>query len=415
MRRAALLGGALWALTSGTALALPLAVAPAPDYAGRGSGAALSRAVAAALSREGQPLVEGTAAARGLPAAARSAGRAAAVATAKGWAGVLLLGPVRRRRIEAELVSADGDRIPLRPLDIAKRRVSPKQLTALARAVISALARRAATPPSETAPAPEPPPTSVAPEETLAPPPSTSAKEPSSPEATSTEAVRWRLAAGPFAGSRKFSLPSVFSYQTAFPYAGPALSGELFPLGELGPWLAGLGLVAGGSLGVVRAQFSGGSQPFTATDLRADVDLAYRLSPFGGALTPALELYGGWGLRNFDASASSGLVNDDRSFGELGLDVTQPLVPARLSLDAGASYLPGANQSAAAQAAYGASVGSGFGWRAGLSGAISGAFGWAARVDQERFTDSHLGGASAIEIFTAYELLLTIRPAADAP
>jgi hypothetical protein len=413
------------ALLASTAAADPVAVAPAPDVAGRNSGAALTKAVAHALEKAGVHVVS-PALAAGRAKAAKIAWNpkltsdaAATLAQSNHWAGVVVFSG-GKKKVTVRLIDSGGQPAVTQVIGIVKKHPYPDDITGLAKSIGSLLAasQPQAPPPPPPAPAPEPTPAAAPP------PPEGAVTEaaPATPAPVPVEAapadegeqetrlLRWDAELGFFAGERKFYAPSGFSYRTSFPYGGPALGGSVFPFGAPGSWVNGFGLVGAFQLGIVQAEFSGQTSTFTATDILGDIDLAYQVAISGQYGTRFTILVGG-GLRFFDAPSSSGLASTDRPFyPDLGLTIEQPIVPHYLRLTAGFSYIVIATQGSAGQTAFGSSSGSGLDWTAGLAGRIFGALGWEAQVLQYRFSDSYAGGAgSGADIYTSYRVLLTLQ------
>ncbi len=400
----------------------PIALAPAPDFAGRGSGASLEHEVRRALEMAHVAVVPSSVAAGRARAAhvhwthTLVPKEAAAVAKASHWAGCVTFGG-GRRRVEVRLIDTTGETAVAQRLAVSRKRVSSTDVEAFARAVGAAVApppAAAAAPPSVAPPPPAEAPVPAQP----GPPPSAPEVASAAPEASGTEAssperetrlLRWNVAVGASAGTHKFDLPGVFSYRTAFPYFGPTLDAAIFPLGTPGSWLEGFGLVGTAQLGIVEAEVSGSSQTFTATDFLAELALAYQFAPVDVPFGPRVTVRAGGIVRFFDAPASSGVTDDDRLAPEIALDLEQPLLPHFLRLIGSFGWLPFANQGGAAQQAFGNSTGSGLEWRAGLAGKIYGLLGWQADVLQQRFTDSHAGGGTADDIDTSYRMLLTLQ------
>lgn len=396
--------------------ATPVALAPAPDFAGRGSGSSLERGVRRALETARVPLVSPALAAGRARAAhvawghGMSPAQAGSLAQANHWAGVVIV-EGSKRHLGIRLVDAAGETVVTQRLLVSHRRAAPADIEAFARAVSATLASAtAAAPPPPPAPAPPPTPPPPPPEQAAPPAESTPTAETEAPESPKeTRLQRWDVELGGFAGTHKFDLPGTFSYRTSFPYSGPAIAGAVFPFGAPGSWVEGFGIVAAAQLGIVEAEVSGGSGTFTATDLQASLDLAYQFAPIDRPFGPRLTVRAGGTLRYFDAPASSGVADDDRLAPEVALDLEQPLVPAYLRVTGSFGWLPIANQGQTAQQALGTSSGSGFEWQAGLAGRIFRAFGWEAHVLQQRFADAHPGSVSADDIDTSYDLLLTLQ------
>jgi hypothetical protein len=407
---------------SSAAIADPVAVAPAPDFAGHGSGPALEKAVAHALQKAGVATVSAALAAGRARAAkvpwnpklnAKSAG---ALAQSNHWAGVVLFAG-NKHKITARLVDTGGEPVVTQSLAIVKKHVPPAHIEALAKGIAALLAASqsnapppAAAPPPPAAAAPPPPEGGVteATPEAAAPAPAP-AEPPPAAESQETRLLRWDVELGGFAGERKFYVPGGFSYRTAFPYGGPALGASVFPFGEDGSWVQGFGLIGMGQLGIVQAEFSGTTTTFTSTDILGELDLAYQFA-LAGDYGTRFTFQAGAGLRYFDAPASSSLSDDDRFYPDVGVQIEQPILPHYLRLTAGAAYLPVASQGGAAQTAFGKSSGWGFDWTAGLAGRILGALGWEAQFLQQRFSDSYTGvSTGGAEIDTSYRLLLTLQ------
>ncbi len=398
-------------LAAAPAAAEPLAVLPLADVAGRGSGRQLTRTLLEGLRAQGIEVVPEAEAARA--ALERGLGwgpslsdeSAVTLDGSQGWAAVLRFRREGRHALRPVAIAADGSResLPVVPLG---RRLSAAALAKLARELrslvrqrpIAAKAGREPVVPAETSPAapgePAGEPTGEAAASHAAAPASPAALEP---------LPRYRIAAGWFLGTRTLSVPAVFSYTTGTPYGGAVLEGEAFPLEGL---LEGLGIAGIFSYGFVQAQLQGQPGSFAANDLGLELALAYRFRPIVAAQGPALELLAGFGLRNFDAPAASGLFDDDRTFPLVGLGIVQPLVPRWLSVEGRLLWLPVATQGAAAQASLGPSQGMGFEWLLGLQGGIAQGFGWAFEVDGQEFTDFH-AQIDGSESYRQYRLLLS--------
>lgn len=399
-----------------------MAVAPAPDFAGHNSGAALDKAVLRALESAGVHAVSPALAAGRAKAAniawnpKLSPEAAATLAQSNHWAGVVVFSGGKKKVI-VRLIDSGGQPAVTQVIGIVKKHAYPADVTGLAKSIGSLLSATQAQAPPPPPPAPQPTPAAPPPPESgvteatpAAPAPVPVEAAPAEEGETETRLLRWDAELGYFEGERKFYAPSGFSYRTSFPYGGPALGGSVFPFGAPGSWVNGFGLVGTFQLGIVQAEFAGQTKTFTATDLLGDIDLAYQLAISGEYGTRFTVLVGG-GLRFFDAPSSSGLASTDRPFyPDLGLTIEQPLVPHYLRLTAGFSYIVIATQGSAGQTAFGASSGSGLDWTAGLAGRIFGVLGWEAQVLQYRFSDSYAGGAgSGADIYTSYRVLLTLQ------
>jgi hypothetical protein len=400
----------------------PVAVAPAPDFAGRGSGAALDKALYAALAKARVPTVSavlaaGRAKAAKIPWNAKlSVESAASLAQSNHWAGVVVFSG-GKKKITARLIDSGGQPAISEVIAVVKRRAFPADVQGFAKSIGALLSasQAQAPPPPALAPVPAaalPPPEGGVTEATptATPPAPVEAAPPAEAEPTETRLLRWDVELGGFAGERKFYVPTGFSYRTSFPYAGPALGGSVFPFGAAGSWVNGFGIVGTFQLGIVQAEFAGQTTTFTAMDILGDVDLAYQYA-INGDYGPRFTFLIGGGLRFFDAPSSSGLVSENRVFyPDIGLQIEQPIVPKYLRLTAGFSYIVIANQGSAAQTAFGTSSSSGLDWTGGLAGKIFGALGWEAQVLQYRFSDSYAGGVgSGQDIYTSYRVLLTLQ------
>lgn len=405
-----------------TARASParVAVPQAPDVAGRSSGKSLATAVKHALTTASVPVAtaaELAKAARAAKVKLTKAGLkapAAAKLAAKGnFAGVVIYRKGKNGAF-AQLIDARGQVLFERQLRVTRGVVSDEDASNFAAATVAALGMNTQPHFADTTAAPTPPAATPAPapDTAPAPPPENITAAYAGPEVAPTKEapepaagyfLRVGLLAG--AGERLFLTPS-FSYTSSSPYAFGGAMAEVFPFRGFG-----LGVVADFSLGLVKDQLAGTAGTFNSSDLRVDAALAYRLrifdGPFGTFVMPRI----GFGMRHFDAPASTGLPGDDRTFLVAGLSLTQPIIPKYLRLSAGAAALPLSKLGSAGQSSYGPSSAFGLEWLAELGGDLIGNLEWALQVEQERFMDSYNTSPAGlgVDVYTGYTLQLRFR------
>jgi hypothetical protein len=385
------MGGLLAPGNSARAEPRAIYVAAIADYSGHGSGRALREQIEAALQAEGVPLVNATMVA----GVAQQAGvvldrtpsdsSAARLAFQVPLAGVLILRPAKRHQLSVSLVDGQGQTLLSSELHAAHG-PAEGELAALAAQVAAAL--RGAQPSEPIAvPAPTPPPKPPAP---------------------------WlipmlRTGLVPMLATRTYSLPGLYTYQSDSPYGALAAFAEVFPLDDP---LHGLGVLVDVQYGLAKAQI--GTEPsFQQTDLRLDFDFAYRFIPIAGPYGPAVQAVLGIGYRGFNAPASSGIGNDDRTYFSLGVGLIQPILPRLLRAELSIAWMPVANATSpvAPQQTYVSSTGSGLEWSASVAGIPVGPIEFALRVDQQRFYDSYPAfegqpAASGTDVFTSYQLVV---------
>jgi hypothetical protein len=384
----AMLGGPLGLPGLARAQARAVYVAAIADYSGHGSGRALVEQIEAALQTEGVLVRNATS----LTAIAQQAGvsldrtpsdeAAARLAFQVPLAGVLILRPSRHHPIAVILIDGQGRHLLATELRVPN---APNDVTMLAGQVSSAIGTPAATEPIP-APTPAPQPRTLAP----------------------AMIPTFRAALAPALATRTYSLPGLFTYQNDSPYGAFFASAEAFPFDE--PGIHGLGVLADFQYGIAAAQI-GSAPSFQQTDLRVDFDFAYRFIPLEGPYGPAVQALMGIGHRSFDAPASSGIPNDDRTYFALGVGLAQPILPGLLRLELGFSWMPVANATSpvALQQTYSTSTGTGIEWSAAIAGVPIGPIEFALRVDQQRFYDSYPASegqpaASGTDVFTTYLL-----------
>lgn len=210
--------------------------------------------------------------------------------------------------------------------------------------------------------------------------------------------------------SRSFDLvdsatsTTVLHFGTETPYLGVGGSVALFPFRDAPPALQGLGILGGASIGFLNSTFSdssGQSTSFGSQDLRADLDLTYRLKlpVFGEAMSlydPSIAAQLGYALFHFsvDPQNPADLQPINRSALKLGLDYLQP-VAHWMRLDFGGSYYVSPTPGAAETSVYGSAQSSGFGLSLSAGGSfgatIAPGLGYLVALDYIAFSDHYAG------------------------
>jgi hypothetical protein len=405
--------------------------------AGSGSGAALSAAVKSSLTAAGVPVASQNDVNKADKLAKVKADRnlhaagAGKLAVKGGFAGVVIFRKAKQKAF-ADLIDKHGQVSLERTIHVSGKKPSDTDVDAFTSAVaeVEGIAPAAPPPPPAAAPLVAPAAGAAAVGAAATPAPPVEPPPPAPPETKPAElesayaapeaaapppppppynSYLFRVSLGGGPAVRTFFAPytnadgtpgGTFNYSTATPYWQLNLSAELFPFHSLG-----LGVMVNGQWGRATARFSG--QPsFNSNDYRADADLAYRFV-FAPVYAPTLWVRAGIGLRNFDSPSSSGLADVNRTFGEFGLTVSQPLVHRYLNLVVGGAYLPWANMGSAGQNAYGSSTAYGIEWLAGFGGDIIFGLEWQLQVDQQRFFDQYKTPATTDQdIYTDYSLLV---------